>query len=72
MSYRLIMQNTARVLPARIGSDRIGGIARRRYGEGVEYENGGDTAILYSADGAVIAVYEYRAPFHSTENYFNV
>jgi len=72
MAYHLTMQNTKRVLPVRLGSDRIGGIARRRYGEGVEYENGGDTAILYSADGAVIAVYEYRAPFHSTENYFNV
>ena len=71
MAYYLTTQNTTRILPARIGSDRIGGIARRRYGEGVEYENGGDTAVLYSTDGAVIAVYEYRAPFHSTENYLN-
>jgi hypothetical protein len=71
MAYFLASQNTARVLPARVNSDRIGSVARRRYGESVEYENGGDTAVVYTADGAVIAVYEYRVPFHSTENYLN-
>jgi hypothetical protein len=71
MAYYLASQNTARVLPVKLTSDTVQRIARKRYGEAVEYENGGDTAILYTADGHVIAVYEYRAPHHSTENYLN-
>ena len=69
--YTLIENTTARAYPTRVDSVRIMQLAKRKAGESIGFDNGGDLALIFDADGKTLATYEYSAPHHSAENYLN-
>jgi len=71
MAYHLTLNLTNRAFPARVDSDRIMRLAKRARGESVGFDNGGDLALIFDADGRTLAQYDYRARCFSVEAYLN-
>ena len=69
--YHLKQNDTNRTYPEKVNSIRIMQLAKRKQGESVGFDNGGDTALILDADGKTLARYEYDAPYFSTEAYLN-
>jgi hypothetical protein len=69
--YNLIQNNTNRAFPEKADSMCIIQLAKRRNGESVGFDCGGDFAVILDADGKTLAQYEYRERFFSTESYLN-
>jgi|688.fasta_scaffold2072338_1 hypothetical protein len=71
MTYRLTLNNTGRILPEVVTSERVMQLPKRRNGESIGFDNGGDVALILDADGKTLAEYEYRGYTFSQEAYLN-
>lgn len=69
--YKLTHNNTKRAFPATVSSDSFLGLAKRRVGESIGFDNGGDIALVIDADGRTLAQYAYIERVFSTEAYLN-
>ena len=69
--YTLTENTTARAYPTRVDSVRIMQLAKRKAGESIGFDNGGDLALILDANGNTLAAYEYKGPYFSTESYLN-
>lgn len=59
--FYLTENNTRRALPETATAQEMFrlGAPRRRNGEGLEFHNGGDVAVLCDADGATLARWQF-------------
>ncbi len=57
--YRLIENTTARALPDSVTGLRLMAYPRRRDGESIGFDDGGDTALLLDADGRALASWQF-------------
>ena len=69
--YKMTANNTRCVYPETVTSQSINRLAKRKFGETIGYNNGGDTAVILDADGRTLAQYEYQERVFSTEAYLN-
>jgi hypothetical protein len=69
--YKLTLNNTTRALPETVSSFGFNRLAKRRLGESVGFDNGGDIALVFDADGHTLAEYTYVERVFSTEAYLN-
>jgi hypothetical protein len=69
--YRLTHNGTNRALPETVTSPRIMQLPKRKQGESIGFDNGGDTALILNADGKTLAKYEYQERVFSREAYLN-
>lgn len=79
--YKLTKNNTTRALPQTVSSFPHTGyafvtiglmrLAKRRIGESIAFDNGGDIALVLDADGHTLAEYTYVERVFSTEAYLN-
>jgi hypothetical protein len=69
--YNLKQNDTNRAYPSQVNSIRIMQLAKRKQGESIGFDDGGDTALILDANGKTLARYEYDAPYFSTEAYLN-
>ncbi len=69
--YKMTANNTSRVYPETVTCQSVNRLAKRKFGETIGYNNGGDTAVVLDADGRTLAQYEYQERVFSTEAYLN-
>jgi hypothetical protein len=69
--YRLTANLSNRSFPESVTSENVMRLAKRRNGESVGFDNGGDVALVLDADGNALAEYEYRGYVFSAEAYLN-
>jgi hypothetical protein len=69
--YKMTANNTSRVYPETATSQSVNQLAKRRFGETIEYNNDEGTAFVLDADGRTLAQYDYQERFFSTEAYLN-
>jgi hypothetical protein len=71
MAYQLTRNWTDRAFAPRVPADRIESVVRPARGESIAYFEDGDVAVVLDRSGTVLALYEYRAPVLTLENYLN-
>jgi len=69
--YRLTANLSNRAFPETATSENVMRLAKRRNGESIGFDNGGDIALVLDADGNALAEYEYHGYVFSTEAYLN-
>jgi hypothetical protein len=69
--YHLIENNTKRAFPETVTSLSVMRLPKRKLGESVGFDNGGDIALVLDADGRTLVQYEYRERAFSTDAYLN-
>lgn len=69
--YHLIENNTKRDFPETVTSLSILRLPKRRLGETIGFDNGGDIALVLDSDNRTLVQYEYRERVFSTEAYLN-
>lgn len=69
--YHLIENTTKRRFPAKADAETIECLPRRRAGESLGYDGGGDIAVILDADGKTLARYRYSIRTFGTEAYLN-
>lgn len=69
--YKLTINNTTRTYPETVTSMTILRLPKRKLGESVGFDNGGDTGLVLDADGRTLVQYEYQERVFSTEAYLN-
>jgi hypothetical protein len=57
--YYLTENKTPRALPGHATGLRLMAYARRRDGESIGFDNGGDTALLLDANGRTLAAWQF-------------
>lgn len=60
MTYRLTENKTGRALPEAVASVRVLQLAKRKKGESIGFDEGGDVALILDADGNTLARYDYN------------
>lgn len=69
--YKMTANNTSRAYPETVTSQSVMRLPKRKQGETIGFDNGGDIALVMDADGRTLAQYEYQERFFSTEAYLN-
>ena len=69
--YKMTSNNTNRAYPETVTSRSVMQLAKRKQGESIGFDNGGDIALVFDADGHTLVQYEYKEPVFSTEAYLN-
>jgi hypothetical protein len=57
--YYLAQNNTTRALPEQVTGARLMQLAKRRNGESIGFDNGGEFALLLDADGKTLAQWQH-------------
>lgn len=57
--YRLIQNNTDRALPQKTMTEGVLRLPRRIFRESIQFEDGGETALVLDAKGETLALYRY-------------
>lgn len=57
--YRLIQNNTDRTMPAKTMTEGVLRLPRRIFRESIQFEDGGETALVLDVNGETLALYRY-------------
>ena len=69
--YHLYFDFTGRNLPAKVTSEQVLRLPKRKQGESLGFAGGCDIALILGPDGETLAEYTYKEDFFSAEAYLN-